>query len=217
MYDAYNYRYHAYVKVEDTQSVVNTDELKALVETAKAAIKADYGDTEWAALQQAITAAEGVLGNEAATQVEVYNAYKTLQAALADTKDPQPVKPDKSDLQEAVDNAKKDSEKDKYTADTWKAYQDALAYAKAVLGNENATEAEIAKALADLQKAEDGLKPVSGGTEKPSTGDKDNGGASKGPDKAAQTGDTTPLGMLFALTVASAAVAGAAVYRKKRG
>lgn len=217
MYDAYNYRYHAYVKVEDTQSVVNTDELKALVETAKAAVKADYGDTEWAALQQAITDAEGVLGNEAATQVDVYNAYKTLQAALADTKDPQPVKPDKSELQEAVDNAKKDSEKDKYTADTWKAYQDALAYAKSVLGNENATEAEIAKALADLQKAEDGLKPVSGGTEKPSTGDKDNGGASKGPDKAAQTGDTTPLGMLFAMTMASAVVAGLTVYRKKRG
>lgn len=98
MYDAYNYRYHAYVKVEATQSVVNKDELQALVDSAVKAVKDDYGEAEWAALQQAITEAQTVLGNPDATQVDVYNAYKALQAALADTiVKPDPEEPDKPD------------------------------------------------------------------------------------------------------------------------
>lgn len=240
MYDAYNYRYHAYVKVEDTKSVVNTDELQALVDSAAEAVKDNYGDEEWAALQQAIADAKAVLENAEATQVDVYNAYKALQAALADTIVPAA---DKSDLQTAVDNAVKDSEKDKYTADSWDAYQKALEDAKSVLADVNATQEEIDAALDALQAAQDALKPVEGGSEKPGTDDPstddpstdkpstddpdDNTGAnnggngsgsgSKDQNKAVQTGDTTPIGIMFALLAGSALAAGTVVYRKKRG
>lgn len=248
MYDAYNYRYHAYVKVEDMKSVVNKDELQALVDSVTAGEnvpdKNDYNDTQWSALQQAIADAQAVLDNADATQTEVYNAYKTLQAALDDkTEKPDPEKPDKSELQEAVDNAVKESEKDKYTEESWKAYQDALAHANEVLADEGATEKDIADALNGLQSAYDALEAVSeepDDQDKPGTGDSDDqdkpgtadpdkdgsgqnkpdadssAGGSSDFDKAVQTGDTTPVGIMVMLLAASVAAGGTVVYRKKR-
>ena len=246
MYDAYNYRYHAYVKVEDTQSVLNTDELEALVASAEKALEENYGADEWAALQDAIAAAKDVLANAEATQTDIYNATKTLKAALADSLVPQP---DKSELQTAVDNAVKDSEQDKYTADSWDAYQKALADAKAVLDDVNATQEDVDAALEALQAAQDALKPVeedpgtedpgtdepgtdepgtdkpgtTPGTDKPGTtpgtdnDGKGSGSGTKDPDKAVQTGDTTPVAMMVVLLAGSALAAGTVVYRKKRG
>lgn len=237
MYDAYNYRYHAYVKVEETQSVVNTDELQTLVTSAADALQENYGEEEWAALQQAIADAQAVLDNADATQVDVYNAYKALEAALADTIVPPT---DKSELEEALNNAVSDSLKDQYTAESWQAYQEALANAQAVLDDINATQEDVTAALAALAEAEAALKPVSDETEdpdkKPGTGtdtenpgskpDADdgnnNGTGSKGdgsgeePTKAAQTGDTTPITAMAVLLVVSAAMAGTVIYRKKR-
>lgn len=159
MYDAYNYRYHAYVKVEETQSVLNTDELQSLVETAAAASQEDYTAEEWDALQTALSAAQAVLAKgEEATQTEVYEAFKALQAALK-TEEPAPGV-DKDALQSAVDSAVADTEKDKYTEDSWTAYQTALADAKAVLADENATQEEVQAALDALQAAEAALKAV---------------------------------------------------------
>ena len=83
MYDAYNYRYHAYVKVEDTESVVNKDELQNLLDAVTTGgdipNEEDYTADQWLILQQAIEDAQAVLENEDATQTEVYNAYKALQ------------------------------------------------------------------------------------------------------------------------------------------
>ena len=238
MYDAYNYRYHAYVKVEDTQSVLNTDQLETLVASAVEAMEENYGAEEWAALQDAIAAANDVLANPEATQVDVYNAYKALEAALADTIVPAP---DKSDLQSAVDNVLADSEKDKYTEGSWNAYQEAIANAQAVLADVNATQEDIDAALTALQAAQDALKPVEDkpgtdepgtdepgtdepGTDKPGTGEpgtdndgKGSGSGTKDPDKAVQTGDTTPITMMVVLLAGSALAAGTVVYRKKRG
>ena len=238
MYDAYNYRYHAYVKVEERVSEVNKDQLQALADSAADALQENYGEEEWAALQQAIADAQAVLDNGEATQADVYNAYKALEAALANTIVPPA---DKSELQEAVDNALADSEKDKYTAESWQAYQEALANAQAVLADVNATQEDIDAALAALQQAQDALTPVSGtedpgtkpGTDDPTTDDpgskpgaggddgkgsgtdsKDDG--SDGPVKAAQTGDTTPITAAAVLLVVSAALAGTVIYRKKR-
>ena len=174
MYDAYNYRYHAYVKVEENTSVVNKDELQALVDAVttgdRIPSKDDYTEEQWETLQQAIKDAQAVLKDPDATQTDVYNAYKALQAALEDTaENPEPEKPDKEDLQNAVDHAIPDSEKDQYTKDTWDAYQQALDHAKDVLKDENATEEDIANALNELNKAKDALKKADD-TQKPGTG-----------------------------------------------
>ena len=234
------------MKVEDTQSVVNKDQLQSLVDSAADALQENYGEDEWAALQQAIADAQAVLDNADATQVDVYNAYKALQAALADTIAPTV---DKSELQTAVDNAVADSEKDKYTEDSWNAYKEALANAQTVLADVNATQEDVDAALVALQQAEDALKPVSGtdepGTDKPGTDEPgtdkpgqdnpsdvpgaggNNGGSSTGagngngsgssdPNKAVQTGDMTPIGTMVALLAVSVVMGGAVIYRRKR-
>ena len=171
MYDAYNYRYHAYVKVEDTESVVNKDELQNLLDAVTTGgdipNEEDYTADQWLILQQAIEDAQAVLENEDATQTEVYNAYKALQAALEDTAaEPEPETPDKSSLHDAIYSAVKDS--NKYTEDNWKIYQEAQPSPEAVLNDENATEEDIANALAALQEAENALILVSD-AEKPGT------------------------------------------------
>lgn len=84
MYDAYNYRYHAYVKVEDTVSVVNKDELKQLVEEIEAADldENDYDADAWKAFAEALKEAKDVLASEDATQADVYAAYNKLAEAV---------------------------------------------------------------------------------------------------------------------------------------
>lgn len=84
MYDAYNYRYHAYVKVEDTVSVVNKDELKQLVEEIEAADldENDYDADAWKAFAEALKEAKDVLVSEDATQADVYAAYNKLAEAV---------------------------------------------------------------------------------------------------------------------------------------
>ena len=56
----YNYRYHAYVKAEDTVSVVNKDELKQLVEEIEAADldENDYDADAWKAFCRSIKEAK---------------------------------------------------------------------------------------------------------------------------------------------------------------
>ena len=84
MYDAYNYRYHAYVKVEDTVSVVNKDELKQLVDEIDAADldENDYDADAWKAFAEALKEAKDVLASEDATQADVYAAYNKLVEAV---------------------------------------------------------------------------------------------------------------------------------------
>lgn len=84
MYDAYNYRYHAYVKVEDTVSVVNKEELKQLVEEIEAADldENDYDADAWKAFAEALKEAKDVLASEDATQADVYAAYNKLAEAV---------------------------------------------------------------------------------------------------------------------------------------
>lgn len=106
----------------------------------------------------------------------------------------------KDDLQQAIDDAAGLNEGD-YTADSWKAFQDALAAAQAVLTDENATADQIAAAqqsladaIAGLQKADQGNTGNTGdegqgGSEQPGSGtenpgsDQGNGGNAGGSDQ----------------------------------
>ena len=47
-----------------------------------------------------------------------------------------------------------------YTADSWKGYQAAMANAKAVLEDEDATEQDVEDAIVEIKDAVDGLKRV---------------------------------------------------------
>lgn len=86
MYDAYNYRYHAYVKLMEPQSILNPEWLQALVDSVtgdNALTETDYEADLWAAYQTELSAAQAVLekGGDA-TQTELYDAQVALQNAL---------------------------------------------------------------------------------------------------------------------------------------
>ena len=144
------------------KAVVNKDELKKAVDDAAKLAEDDYTAETWAPFEAALTAAQGVLGNEDATQDQVNDALKALndaRGALAE----KPVKPavDKADLQKAVDDAAKLAADD-YTADSWKPFAAALKAAREVLADEEATQDQVNDALKALTDARGALaeKPV---------------------------------------------------------
>lgn len=71
----------------------------------------------------------------------------------------EPVKADKTALQEKIDEAKK-LEEDNYTEETWSKLEEALEAAEKVNDNEKATQEEIDKAVANLDTAIKGLEEV---------------------------------------------------------
>lgn len=104
MYDAYNYRYHAYVKVEETASVVNKEDLQSLVDkiTAEKLVEKEYKEDVWAVFAAAFDKAKIVLADENASQTDVYTAYHELldayNALEKITQEPEePKDPDDSD------------------------------------------------------------------------------------------------------------------------
>ena len=71
----------------------------------------------------------------------------------------EPVKADKTALQEKIDEAKK-LEEDNYTEETWSKLEEALEAAEKVNDNEKATQEEVDKAVANLDAAIKGLEEV---------------------------------------------------------
>lgn len=124
-----------------------------------------YTAASWATFQDALSAARGVNESSAATDDEVANALSTLQnaqAALAKAA----TTDQKTDLKVEIGRADVLNESD-YTADSWKAYQSALAAAQAVLSKDDASAAEVESATAALKTAREALA-------KPSQSSKDN-------------------------------------------
>ena len=139
------------------KAVVNKDELKKAVDDAAKLAEDGYTADSWKPFAAALKAAREVLANEDATQEQVNDALKALndaRGALAE----KPVKPavDKAALQKAVDDAAELAEDD-YTAETWAAFQAALASAQDVLGNEDATQEQVNDALKALTDARGAL------------------------------------------------------------
>ena len=124
-----------------------------------------YTAASWAAFQDALSAAQGVNESPAASDDEVANALSTLQnaqAALAKAA----TTDQKTDLKVEIGRADALAESD-YTADSWKAYQSALAAAQSVLSKDDASAADVETATTALKTAREALA-------KPSQSPKDN-------------------------------------------
>lgn len=125
--------------------------------------KGTYTAASWTAFQDALKAAQGVNESPAATDDEVANALSTLQnaqAALAKAA----TTDQKTDLKVEIGRADVLNESD-YTADSWKAYQSALAAAQAVLSKDDASAADVEAATAALKTAREALvKPSQSST-----------------------------------------------------
>ncbi|MDR1791246.1 MAG: FIVAR domain-containing protein, partial [Propionibacteriaceae bacterium] len=112
----------------------------------------DYVPSSLTDLQTALTAANTVANDPAATESDVLSSAIALAQAIAKIQ----VKGDKSLLSALVDLA--DSlDSSKYTPGSWAAVADALADAQAVLADPNASEAEVEAAYDALIDALDGL------------------------------------------------------------
>ena len=150
--------------------VVQVDKaaLQNLYNEHKDVEQGNYTDDSYKALQDALASAKAVLDNADATQEEVNNAYSELQNAYGnlEEKEPTPVIADKTKL-EAQYNEYKDVEQGNYTDDSYKALQDALASAKAVLDNADAAQEEVDEVYQTVADAYKNLTVVSENPEDP--------------------------------------------------
>ncbi|MFF2294384.1 Ig-like domain-containing protein, partial [Lysinibacillus sp. NPDC058154] len=141
-------------------TIVDKTALQAEVAKADALKATDYTAETWSVYEAALASAQAVLGNDNATQEQVEEARAVLAAARAALQE-KPGVVNKVSLEKEV--AKADALKaTDYTADTWAAYQKELAKAQAVLGNDNATQAEVDAAEAALAAAREALQEKPG-------------------------------------------------------
>ena len=119
-----------------------------------------YTADSWKTFADAMAHAKAVIADDSATQQDVDNALKALTDAYAGLteKTPEPAPVSKSELDKkikAIEAEKLDGSK--YTAESWKAFETALAHAKAVIASDSATQQDVDAALGALTSARDGL------------------------------------------------------------
>ena len=119
-----------------------------------------YTADSWKTFADAMAHAKAVIADDSATQQDVDNALKALTDAYAGLteKTPEPAPVNKSELDKkikAIEAEKLDGSK--YTAESWKAFETALAHAKAVNASDSATQQDVDAALGALTSARDGL------------------------------------------------------------
>ena len=178
-----------------------------------------YTAASWAAFQDALRAAQGVNESPAASDDEVANALSTLQnaqAALAKAA----TTDQKTDLKVEIGRADALNESD-YTADSWKAYQSALAAAQSVLSKDDASAADVEAATTALKAAREALAKPSqsskgNSTSTTTTTDTKKANASKKDASGLPgTGDTQIATVgIFAGIGAAIAAAGVAIRRR---
>lgn len=179
-----------------------------------------YTAASWAAFQDALSAAQGVNESPAASDDEVANALSTLQnaqAALAKAA----TTDQKTDLKVEIGRADALNESD-YTADSWKAYQSALAAAQSVLSKDDASAADVEAATTALKAAREALakpsqssKGNSTSTTTTTTDTKKTNASKKDASGLPGTGDTQIATVgIFAGIGAAIAAAGVAIRRR---
>ena len=131
-----------------------------------------YTAESWKTFADALAHAKAVIASDSATQQDVDAALGALTSARDGLTEKGEVKPDPKPEPGTVDKAaldkavkKVEAEKldgSKYTAESWKAFETALAHAKAVIGNANSTQFDIDNALSMLNDARAALKEKPG-------------------------------------------------------
>ena len=137
----------------------NKEKLTNKINDAKEIENNNYSIESWSRFEKALLEAIIVNEDSNATQEQVDKAYDDLDKAIKGLIDA-PVIVDKKELSNVIETTNDFVEKD-YTVDSWKAFKEALDYAKDVLQNENTTQDEVDQALASLQDAIKNLKTVS--------------------------------------------------------
>lgn len=133
----------------------DTSALESAIAAAQALNKEEYSATSFAVVEDALANAILVLADYQATQAEVDAAAKALNAAISALRPAGSA--DISELQASIEEAEKLSA-ELYTEDTFAAMQKALAAAKQVASNVDATQEEVDAATKALNDAIDALE-----------------------------------------------------------
>ncbi len=155
--------------------------LEEVMQEAQSKESADYTSESFAVLEDALKAAQEVLEDETVDQETVDQMVKRLQEAMnqlqpkeTEPVDPEPVDPtpedkpvsfaDKGPLEKLV-NEKGNESSSKYTSGSFADYQDGLTFARQVLANPHATQADVINAILWLNTVHDALEanPIRGG------------------------------------------------------
>lgn len=220
---------------KEPEKDVDKTALKEAINKASEINSSEYTTASLEKLYEALEAAKGVYEDENAEQAAVDTATENLNSAY----DALVRVSDKSQLQELIAQANGLKESD-YTAETWRALQEALGSAVAVDAEHDASQEAVDNAAAALKAAIDALEPAAGedpdkpGTDpgedpdkpgttpgedpnKPGTGSGDSG--KQDGDKAVQTGDTLNTGRIAGIAtvmVLAAGTGGVVLYKKLR-
>lgn len=214
----------AYAGLEKASEPEKVDKtaLNDLIEQYAGLSKDDYTADSWNAFDAAYTKALEVSTDEAAIQFEVdaavtalKGAYAGLEAVTAPDPDPEPkpepTKVDRSKLDKFYNECLAYYKEAKHSEANWKKYQEALAEAKAVLNDADATQEEIDSALSKLveitAKMNAELKNPSNAPKNPTTGQSN----------VVKTGDTSsPIAWLIIGLGAIIAAVLVLIKRKRR-
>lgn len=131
----------------------------------------NYVDKGKVAFNTAVDTAKTVLDDENALQEDIDKAWEELTQTIANLR----LKANKDVLQQVIDEFQ-NLDTSKYTAESVKAFKEALATAQEVLNNNDLSEDDqsvVDKAVNDLKAAKDGLVPLSSGN---GEGNTNNGG-----------------------------------------
>ena len=180
--------------------------LEAFVNKVNNLEQGKYTEASWQAFEAALNKADKVLADENALETEVNEAYDSLVRAFLDLR----LIPNKDLLNDLINKAE-GLEAANYTADSFKAMQEALNNAKAIAANENATQAEVDNAKDVLAKAIDGLQAVNNTVNTPAADNKVTS-LSNGDTTSVKTGDSTNLLGAFGIVSSLSVIA----YLKKK-
>ena len=137
-----------------TEEEIKAD-LKAAIDK-EVGKEADYTPSSWKNYEDALADAQAVYDDENATRAEVNAA----EAALTKAQNALTKKADKTALDAAIKAAVSLDDKDKYEATSWAAYEKALAEAKEVYADEEATQTKVNSATKALTDAQNALKEI---------------------------------------------------------
>lgn len=141
--------------LKPTSSDVDKTALNEAIERAEAIDRSKYTESTLSALDIALAAAKRLADSSIATQGMVDFAANTLNAAIDALEKLPQTTVDKSALEEAIAAAQA-VDRSKYTSESLSAMDSKLNYAQAVLGDDDATQADVdaaANALNDAVKA----------------------------------------------------------------
>lgn len=129
---------------------VDKSELQKLIDEASNKNKDEYTEESWASFETALNDAKGVSTNENASQDVVDKACESLSKAIEE------LKFNKSQLKVVIDQVENKNSED-YTEESWETFANALAEAKSVFEDENATPELVDEAYRKLNEAINGL------------------------------------------------------------